>query len=101
MFACRCHRYHDGSPCENVYWRKAALEEVIFEALKQQIRISKMETRERSNAAKKQSNGIAAQFSGLRAQYDILEQENKFVQELEEILKIVIEEYHKGNRPHL
>ena len=37
VFACPSHRYHDGSPCENVRWRKSALEEIVFEALKRQI----------------------------------------------------------------
>ena len=30
VFACPSHRYHDGSSCEGVYWRKSALEEVCL-----------------------------------------------------------------------
>ena len=40
----RFHRYHDGSPCENVRWRKSALEEIVFEALKRQIEIVSIES---------------------------------------------------------
>lgn len=40
VFACPSHRYHDGSPCENVRWRKSALEEIVFEALKDRSRSS-------------------------------------------------------------
>ena len=44
VFACPSHRYHDGSPCENVRWRKSALEEIVFEALKRQIEIVRVES---------------------------------------------------------
>lgn len=44
VFACPSHRYHDGSPCENVRWRKSALEEIVFEALKRQIEIIRVES---------------------------------------------------------
>ncbi len=45
VFACPSHRYryHDETPCENVHWRKTTLEEMIFEALKKQIQIVKVD----------------------------------------------------------
>ena len=75
VFACRYHRYHDGSPCEEVYWRKAALEEVVLEALKQQIQVTRVEAKERSNAARKKSEDLEFQLTMLKAQYDALGRE--------------------------
>lgn len=70
VFACPSHRYHDGSPCENVRWRKSALEDVIFEALKRQIRITRMEVPQRKRATKRQAEHLGRQLTLLKAQHD-------------------------------
>ena len=70
VFACPSHRYHDGSLCENVRWRKSALEDVIFEALKRQIRITRMEVPQRKRATKRQAEHLERQLTLLKAQHD-------------------------------
>ncbi|MCI8473183.1 MAG: recombinase family protein [Clostridiales bacterium] len=93
VFACRYHRYHDGSPCENVHWRKAALEEVVLEALKQQIQVSRVETRELRDTISKKNEDLAFQMTMLRAQYDALEREKFTIYEKYRESEMTAEEY--------
>jgi len=67
VFACPSHRYHDESPCKEVYWKKAALEEVLLEALKKQIEISCVKA-----SKKKKTSGTnpLGHLSRLKMQYE-------------------------------
>ncbi len=69
-FACPSHRYHEGSLCEKVRWRKSALEDIIFEALKYQIRITRLEAPNRKRATERQTERLERQLASLKAQYD-------------------------------
>lgn len=69
-FSCPSHRYHSGSPCDEVQWQKDALEEAVFEALKVQIEIVQLETADAKSAAQSKENNLKYQLTTLRAQYD-------------------------------
>lgn len=70
VFACPSHRYHDGSPCESVRWRKSSLEEVVLEALKRQIEVTQIESSAVKKAARDKGASLERQLSLLKAQYD-------------------------------
>lgn len=70
VFACPFHRYQDDSPCSKVHWRKTALEEVVFEALKRQIEIVSLETTTTQKVVKKKGDDLQQQFVILSAQID-------------------------------
>ena len=70
VFACPSHRYHDGSPCEGVHWRKSALEEVLLEALKGQIEITRIESSKVKKTARLKNESLQRQLALLKAQYD-------------------------------
>lgn len=69
-FSCPSHRYHSGSPCAEVRWRKDALEDAVFEALKVQIEIVQIETAHVKSTARSKSDRLQRQLTALRAQYD-------------------------------
>lgn len=73
-FSCPSHRYHSQSPCGEVRWRKDALEDTVFEALKIQIKIVQIETDGKSAA---QSRGVSLrrQLAELQTQYDACDRE--------------------------
>lgn len=75
VFACPSHRYHDGSPCERVHWRKSALEEVLLEALKRQIQIVAVQPPEQRREAGEGDSGLRSRLFGLEAQLDSLDRE--------------------------
>ena len=93
MFACPSHRYHDGSPCEQVRWRKAALEEVVLEALKGQIEIIRLEASDAKKAAKSKGDSLQRQFALLKAQYDACGREKFTKYEEYREGKLTAEEY--------
>lgn len=93
VFACRYHRYHDESPCEAVYWRKTALEEVVLEALKQQIQVTRVEANERTIFARKKSEDLEFQLAMLKAQHDALGREKFTRYEEYREGKMTVEEY--------
>lgn len=78
-FSCPSHRYHSGSPCEGVRWRKDALEDAVFEALKVQIKIVQIETADAKSAAQGKENRLKCLLTTLHAQYDACRRE-KFEQ---------------------
>lgn len=69
-FSCPSHRYHAGSPCEEVRWRKDALEDAVFEALKVQIEVVRIETANVKSTAQNKGNSLQCQLTALRTQYD-------------------------------
>lgn len=69
-FACPSHRYHSGSPCENVRWRKAALEDAVLEALKVQIEIVRIEAADSRSAAQSKGDSLQCRLASLQAKYD-------------------------------
>ena len=93
MFACPSHRYHDGSQCEQVRWRKAALEEVILEALKGQIEITRIEASDAKKAAKSKGDSLQRQLTLLKAQYDACGREKFTKYEEYREGKLTAEEY--------
>lgn len=96
VFACPSHRYHDGSPCEGVYWRKNALEEVLLEALKGQIEITRIESLEVKKAARIRNESLQRQLVLLKAQYDACGREKFTLYEQYREAKITAEEYLSG-----
>ena len=96
VFACPSHRYHDGSPCEGVYWRKSALEEVLLEALKGQIEITRIESSEVKKAARIRNESLQRQLVLLKAQYDACGREKFTLYEQYREAKITAEEYLSG-----
>ena len=93
VFACPSHRYHDGSQCEQVRWRKAALEEVILEALKGQIEITRIEASDAKKAAKSKGDSLQRQLTLLKAQYDACGREKFTKYEEYREGKLTAEEY--------
>ena len=87
VFACPSHRYHDGSQCGRVRWKKTALEEVLLEALKGQIKIAKIEASVIKEKTKNEGESLRCQLSLLKAQYDACGRE-KFT---------IYEQYREGN----
>lgn len=69
-FSCPSHRYHSYSPCEEVRWRKDALEDAVFEALKVQIKIIQIESTDDKSAARSRGTSLRRQLADLQAQYD-------------------------------
>ncbi len=69
-FSCPSHRYHSQSPCEGVRWRKDALEDTVFEALKIQIKIVQIESADGKSAARSRGANLRRQLADLQAQYD-------------------------------
>ena len=96
VFACPSHRYHDGSPCENVRWRKSALEEIVFEALKRQIEIVSVESAAVRKAAKSKGESLERQLVLLKAQYDACDREKFTIYENYREGKLTPEEYLSG-----
>ena len=96
VFACPSHRYHDGSSCEGVYWRKSALEEVLLEALKGQIEITRIESSEVKKAARIRNESLQRQLVLLKAQYDACGREKFTLYEQYREAKIIAEEYLSG-----
>ena len=96
VFACPSHRYHDGSPCEGVYWRKSELEEVLLEALKGQIEITRIESSEVKKAAQVRNESLQRQLVLLKAQYDACGREKFTLYEQYREAKITAEEYLSG-----
>ena len=85
--------YHDGSPCEQVRWRKAALEEVVLEALKGQIEIIRLEASDAKKAAKSKGDSLQRQLALLKAQYDACGREKFTKYEEYREGKLTAEEY--------
>ena len=96
VFACPSHRYHDGSACESVRWRIAALEEVVLEALKGQIEITRIEASAAKQAAKSKGDSLQRQLSLLKAQYDACGREKFTMYEQYREGKITADEYLAG-----
>ena len=96
VFACPSHRYHDGSPCENVRWRKSALEEIVFEALKRQIEIVSVESAAVRKTAKSKGESLERQLVLLKAQYDACDREKFTIYENYREGKLTSEEYLSG-----
>lgn len=96
VFACPSHRYHDGSPCENVRWRKSALEEIVFEALKRQIEIVRVESAAIRKTAKSKGESLERQIVLLKAQYDACDREKFTIYENYREGKLTPEEYLSG-----
>ena len=96
VFACPSHRYHDGSPCENVRWRKSALEEIVFEALKRQIEIVSIESAAVRKTAKSKGESLERQLVLLKAQYDACDREKFTIYENYREGKLTPEEYLSG-----
>ena len=96
VFACPSHRYHDGSPCENVRWRKSALEEIVFEALKRQIEIVRVESAAIRKTAKSKGESLERQLILLKAQYDACDREKFTIYENYREGKLTPEEYLSG-----
>ena len=69
-FSCPSHRYHSGSPCEEVRWRKDALEDAVFEALKVQIEVVRLESTNAKSTAQNKGSSLQCQLTTLRTQYD-------------------------------
>jgi len=93
VFACPSHRYHDESPCENVRWRKSALEEIVFEALKRQIEIVRVESAAIRKTAKSKGESLERQFILIKAQYDACDREKFTIYENYREGKLAPEEY--------
>ena len=96
VFACPSHRYHDSSPCENVRWRKSALEEIVFEALKRQIEIVSIESAAVRKTAKSKDESLERQLVLLKAQYDACDREKFTIYENYREGKLTPEEYLSG-----
>ena len=96
VFACPSHRYHDGSACESVRWRKTALEEVVLEALKGQIEITRIEASAAKKAARNKGDSLQRQLSLLKAQYDACGREKFTMYEQYREGKITADEYLTG-----
>lgn len=96
VFAFPSHRYHDGSACESVRWRIAVLEEVVLEALKGQIEITRIEASAAKQAAKSKGDSLQRQLSLLKAQYDACGREKFTMYEQYREGKITADEYLAG-----
>lgn len=70
VFACPSHRYHEESLCSLVHWHKAVLEEVIFEALKRQIEVAKVEAAAVKESYGSKGDALLRQLTLLKAQHD-------------------------------
>ena len=69
-FSCSSHRYHSGSPCEEVRWQKEALENAVFAALKVQVAIVQIETADIKSTAQNKGDSLQSQRATLQMQYD-------------------------------
>lgn len=69
-FSCPSHRYHSGSPCEEVRWRKDTLEDIIFEALKVQIGIVQVEASNTLSSLQQKGDDLQHHLVLLQTQYD-------------------------------
>lgn len=70
VFACPSHRYHDGTPCENVRCRKSELEDVVLAALKAQIEITRVNTAAANEIPKQEHDNLYLKLSALKAQIE-------------------------------
>ena len=93
VFACPSHRYHDGTPCENVHWRKTAIEEVIFEALKKQIQITKVDTGNKRKEARRKNDELTVKLSLFKKQIDAIDREKFGLYEQYRDKALTAEEY--------
>lgn len=75
VFACPAHRYHKASMCANVRWRKADLESIIFEALKRQIRIVRLEATTKQSDSLSSDNDLEKKLSLLNMRYSSCDRE--------------------------
>lgn len=75
VFACPSHRYHEKSMCVNVRWRKADLESIIFEALKKQICIVRIEAAQQQSATKSNADDLEKRLSLLNMEYKSCDRE--------------------------
>lgn len=96
VFACPSHRYHYDSPCESVRWKKSALEDVVLEALKGQIEITKIEASAAKKSAKSKGDSMERQLALLKVQYDACGREKFTMYEDYREGKITAEEYLLG-----
>lgn len=75
VFACPSHRYHDSSPCENVRRRKTELEEIIFEALKKQVQLIRIERTRKAQKEQSKLGETVAKLSALKKQIEVIDSE--------------------------
>ena len=69
VFACPSHRYHSSSDCETVHVTKASIEQILLEALRHQIQISRVE-RKQMRKDENQLHQLLRQQSLLTSQLD-------------------------------
>lgn len=69
VFACPSHRYHSSSDCEAVHVTKASIEQILLEALRHQVQISRVE-RKRIQQDKDQIHQLVRQQTILTAQLE-------------------------------
>ena len=75
VFACPAHRYHKASMCANVRWQKADLESIIFEALKRQIRIVRLEATTKQSDSLSSDNDLEKKLYLLNMRYSSCDRE--------------------------
>ena len=93
VFACPYHRYHEDSPCQKVRWRKAALEEVLFEALKQQAQIVKINANQQKSVMKREGACEIKRMALLEGQLKAFDREKLAYYEQYHDGKLTVEEY--------
>ena len=96
VFACPSHRYQAGSPCENVRWKKDALEEVVFAALQRQVEIARVEATAAKHTVKRRGDSLERQLALLKAQVDACGRESFTLYERYREGRLTPEEYLAG-----
>ncbi len=96
VFACPSRRYHEESPCENVRWRKSALEEILLEALKRQVATVHIDASAAKNAAESRRAHLERQLILRRAQADACDREKLAIYESYREGRQTQEEYLSG-----
>lgn len=93
IFACSTHRFSDESPCEKVRQRKSRLEDVIFEALKSQIYITKAEACTRKKELAQTADSASIKMTLLTSQLSELKRRKLFIYEQYKDGKLTDPEY--------
>lgn len=93
VFACSSHRFHEKSECEKVRFRKNVMEDVVFEALKAQLSLIKLNVRNSMPANKNKHTEIKRLLDSLSSEISSLDREKLELYEMYRFGDLTVEEY--------
>ena len=93
VFACSSHRFHEKSDCEKVRFRKSIMEEVVFEALKAQLSLIKLNIRNSVPENKNKHAETKRLLDSLSSEISSLDREKLELYEMYRFGDLTVEEY--------